>query len=54
MTTLDQEKMDYIVALLKNIKYGSLVITIHDSQITQVDSLEKNGLYLKMKLQIKN
>lgn len=42
MATIDQEKLEYILALLKNIVHGSLVITIHDGQIIQVDKVEKN------------
>jgi hypothetical protein len=43
MTFLYQEKIDFIVNALRKIKYGSLLITIHDGQIIQVDSTERNG-----------
>ncbi|MFK4996944.1 DUF2292 domain-containing protein [Bacillus sp. N9] len=32
---------------MKNIDYGSIVITIHDGKITQVDTNEKNDSHLK-------
>ena len=42
MAALDQERIDYIVEMLKAIDYGSVVITIHDGKIIQVDTTEKN------------
>ena len=30
-----------ISEILKNVQYGSIVITIHDGEITQVDTTEK-------------
>ena len=30
-----------ISAILKNVQYGSIVITIHDGEVTQVDTTEK-------------
>lgn len=42
MAILDQERLDFIVAMLKSMEYGSLVITVHDGKITQVDKTEKN------------
>lgn len=42
MAAIDQEKIDYIMTRLQNIEYGSLVITIHDGKITQIDTTEKN------------
>jgi hypothetical protein len=47
MAIVDKEKMEYILALLKKLEYGSLVITIHDGQITQIDSTEKNRFMTK-------
>lgn len=41
MAAIDQEKIDYIVGMLQDIKYGSLVITIHEGQVIQVDHTEK-------------
>lgn len=42
MANVDQEKVDYILTLLKKIEYGSVLITIHDNQITQIDHTEKH------------
>ncbi|HWO98482.1 MAG TPA: YezD family protein [Bacillus sp. (in: firmicutes)] len=49
MAIVDQEKVDYILTLLKNIEYGSLLITIHDGQITQIDHTEKNRFAITKK-----
>ena len=49
MATIDQEKIDYIVGMLQDIKYGSLVITIHEGQVIQVDSTEKKRFAPKSK-----
>ncbi|MGJ7919781.1 YezD family protein [Neobacillus sp. LXY-4] len=42
MAVIDQEKQKFILESLKGLQYGSVVITIHDGQITQVDRTEKN------------
>ena len=49
MATIDQEKIDYIVGMLQDIKYGSLVITIHEGHVIQVDSTEKKRFAPKSK-----
>ncbi|MEI3611941.1 YezD family protein [Pseudogracilibacillus sp. SO30301A] len=41
MSKLDQVKLDYLQAVLQEIEYGSVVITIHDGRITQIDATEK-------------
>lgn len=30
-----------ISEILKNVQYGSIVITIHDGEVTQIDTTEK-------------
>lgn len=50
MANIDQEKIDYIVGMLQDIKYGSLVITVHEGHIIQVDSTEKKRFATKSKL----
>ncbi|NGY86307.1 YezD family protein [Bacillus megaterium] len=50
MASITQEKLDYIVKLLTEINYGSVLITLHDGQITQVDSTEKNRFLAKSKV----
>ncbi|WP_407269648.1 YezD family protein [Radiobacillus sp. PE A8.2] len=41
MSDLDQEKVSHILDTLKDMEYGSIVITVHDGIITQVDATEK-------------
>ncbi|PLS02661.1 YezD family protein [Neobacillus cucumis] len=41
MAVVDKEKIESILAMLKNLEYGSLVITIHAGYITQIDRTEK-------------
>lgn len=38
---MDEQKLNFILSALKEIKYGSVVITIHNGDITQVDTTEK-------------
>ncbi len=44
---LDQEVMDKIASLLEGLEFGTVQITVHDSQITQIDRLEKHRLPLR-------
>ncbi|MFP5112494.1 YezD family protein [Bacillaceae bacterium C204] len=41
MAIVDSAKANYILSLLKGIEYGSVVITVHDGTITQIDKTEK-------------
>ncbi|MBM7606667.1 hypothetical protein JOC75_004721 [Metabacillus crassostreae] len=36
-----QEVIDKIASLLEDIEFGTLQITIHDSQVTQIEKSEK-------------
>ncbi len=36
--------MEKIVSLLEGLEYGTVQITVHDSEITQIDRLEKYRL----------
>ncbi|MFC0558872.1 YezD family protein [Halalkalibacter alkalisediminis] len=36
-----EAKVTEIVHALKDLEYGTIVITVHDSQITQIDITEK-------------
>ncbi|MFJ5965855.1 MULTISPECIES: YezD family protein [unclassified Bacillus (in: firmicutes)] len=38
---MDEQKLNFILSALKSIEYGSVVITIHNGHITQVDTTEK-------------
>lgn len=44
---LDQEVMEKIASLLEGLEFGTVQITVHDSQITQIDRLEKHRLPLR-------
>lgn len=46
---LDQQVMDKIASLLEGLEFGTVQITVHDSQITQIDRLEKHRLPLQKK-----
>ncbi|MED4401386.1 YezD family protein [Metabacillus fastidiosus] len=46
MQTVDELKLNYIVSALKNLEYGSLIITVHEGQITQIDKTEKKRFSL--------
>nr|WP_263328557.1 YezD family protein [Neobacillus sp. Marseille-Q6967] len=39
--------MDKIASLLEGLEFGTVQITVHDSQITQIDRLEKHRLPLR-------
>ncbi|WP_075980431.1 YezD family protein [Bacillus massilinigeriensis] len=47
MGKIDQEKWNYILSMIKDIQFGSVLITVHDGEITQVDRTEKNRFQLK-------
>ena len=42
-----------ISEILKNVQYGSIVITIHDGEITQVDTTEKKRFSSLKKTKVK-
>lgn len=46
---LDQQVMEKIASLLEGLEFGTVQITVHDSQITQIDRLEKHRLPLQSK-----
>jgi hypothetical protein len=46
---LDQQVIDKIADLLKGLEFGTVQITVHDSQITQIDRLEKYRFPLQKK-----
>ncbi|AZV41990.1 MULTISPECIES: YezD family protein [Peribacillus] len=41
MSKLEEQQLQYILSSLQNIQYGSVVITVHNGEITQVDTTEK-------------
>lgn len=44
---IDQVVIDKIVSFLENIEYGTVQITVHDSQVTQIEKGEKYRFALK-------
>ena len=44
---IDKEVIDKIIHLLENMEYGTLQITVHDSQVTQIEKGEKYRFALK-------
>ncbi|PGR20087.1 DUF2292 domain-containing protein [Priestia megaterium] len=46
MARVDEQKINYIIAALEKLQYGSLNITIHNGEITQVDCNEKHRFTL--------
>ncbi len=47
VNSLDETKVNHILSTLKGIEYGSLVITVHNGEITQIDVTEKKRFTLK-------
>jgi hypothetical protein len=43
---LDDTKIDHIVSTLEKLDYGSVVITVHDGEITQIETTEKKRFSL--------
>ena len=41
MGKLEEEKVEQILSSVQNLQFGSIVITIHDGEITQVETTEK-------------
>lgn len=46
---IDQQVLEKIKSLLESLEFGTVQITVHDSQITQIDKLEKHRLPLQGK-----
>ncbi|MEK4029130.1 MULTISPECIES: YezD family protein [Bacillaceae] len=44
---IDNQWVERILQSLEGIEYGSVEIVIHDSQITQIDRLEKRRFSIK-------
>ncbi|WP_268990214.1 YezD family protein [Calidifontibacillus erzurumensis] len=46
---LEQKIYENIKTMLESIKYGKIQITVHDSQITQIEKVEKYHFPLRKK-----
>ena len=50
----DDLKLDFIISELKKLNYGSLVITVHEGEITQIDITEKKRFSLTKRTKLPN
>ena len=41
---IDEQVLEKVKILLESLEYGTLQITVHDSQVTQIDKIEKHRL----------
>jgi hypothetical protein len=41
MNIINEKRIQYILATLSKLDYGSVVVTVHDHHITQIDVTEK-------------
>jgi hypothetical protein len=48
-TKVDQQIIEKIISLLENIDFGTVQITVHDSQVTQIEKNEKYRFALQKK-----
>lgn len=44
---IDPEVLEKIISLLENMEFGTVEITVHDSQVTQIEKGEKYRFSLK-------
>ncbi|MCC3357869.1 YezD family protein [Bacillus sp. REN16] len=47
MAALDEAKVKHILSTLENLEFGSIVITVHNGEITQIDATEKRRFTLQ-------
>lgn len=47
MAKLDESKVNHILSTLENLEFGSIVITVHNGEITQIDATEKKRFSLQ-------
>lgn len=41
VASVDDKKITDIISELKKLKFGSLIITVHDDEVTQIETTEK-------------
>lgn len=46
---IDEQVLEKVKVLLESLEYGTVQITVHDSQVTQIDKIEKYHLPLQAK-----
>ncbi|MBD8007163.1 YezD family protein [Bacillus norwichensis] len=49
MAKVDENAVNDIVSALSKLEYGSLVITVHDGEVTQIDTTEKKRYKMEAK-----
>jgi hypothetical protein len=49
LALIDGSKVEHIIETLKKLEFGSIVITVHDGNITQVETTEKVRFALEKK-----
>ncbi|WP_141432360.1 DUF2292 domain-containing protein [Bacillus sp. 03113] len=47
---IDQQVIEKIISSLEDIDFGTLQITVHDSQVTQIDKIEKYRFAVQKKV----
>ncbi|MGP3748353.1 YezD family protein [Bacillus sp. 3A_MP1] len=47
--TIDPEVIEKIISSLETLYFGTVQITVHDSQVTQIEKIEKHRFSLKRK-----
>ncbi|MDF9762704.1 hypothetical protein OKW24_004477 [Peribacillus simplex] len=47
MEKKEEFKFRHIISSLEDLQYGSVIITVHDGEITQVDTTEKKRFPVK-------
>ncbi|MCS0542581.1 YezD family protein [Fredinandcohnia onubensis] len=47
MAQLDETKVKHILSTLEKLDFGSIVITVHNGEITQIDATEKKRFSLQ-------
>jgi hypothetical protein len=47
---IDQQVIEKIKLILESLEYGTVQISVHDSQVTQIDKVEKHRLPLLKKM----
>ena len=54
METKEDLKIKHILSNLEELQYGSIIITVHDGEITQIDTTEKKRFpLLKRSVKVK-
>lgn len=47
MSRLNDEQLEHVIESLHDIDFGSIVITVHEGKITQIDTTEKRRFPIK-------